>query len=300
MQEKHCEWIYAVILLFLFSLMSGCVFRGAEKQAAVADGFLIQPHMTSSLAGHSEIWLSDIRAEDPALVTVLEHMETRDWSAAITGTKQLLKKRPFDKDCFLVLATAYAAQGLWDQARFYARLILQAEPDHVAATNIMGLYRLNEADSSYDYERSARWFLESFKASSGEIASGLNLGYLYLNLGSHQKALNIFETVHERCQGCSVAALGLGIAMRRSGQIRQAKRLLEDLVSRSPETMAAWYQLALIMRNNEKDYKASSGYLRHILDQPKLRDVALLEKAKALLEANQAPTPPCCISSARG
>ena len=275
------------LILALYLLPSCVATNNKVADHKQMDGYLIKEHLATDMSARQKLWFSDVRSRDPSMASMLETIGKQDWVAGIEQAKRILKKDPFNSLCFLVLATAYARQDDWEKARFYAKKILQSSPGHVAASNIMGLYKTKEAKTLADYRAAIRWFLKSFKGSSGELASGLNLGYLYLSLGDHHGAAAVFKEVYARCQQCSAGALGMGIALRRAGRVGEARRLFGQVVEAHPNAPTAWYQLALIFRTEDKNYSKSSQYLKKILENQSIRDGELLEKARIVWADNR-------------
>lgn len=272
-------------ILLSAGLLTAC--QSGDKRDPTMDGFLIKDRQTTAMMKDQKVWFSEIKTKDPTMASVLDSVARQDWDGSISQAKIVLRSQPFNSLCFLVLATAWAGKNEWEKARFFARKILQNRSDYVEAMNILGLYKLTDAKTMADYRSAIAWFTKAFQGNSTEVASGLNLGYLYLDLGDHSKAEQVFSQAYKRCDRCSAGALGLGIALSRMGQYQDARKKFEQVVKQNPESMTGWYQLALLTRNHEKNFEKSTEYLKNILENPNIQDTELLEKARIVWYANR-------------
>ena len=275
---KYCS------LLIIFLILSGCTGSYREEQM---QGILIKKKKIKPFYKDKQVWLSEFDSKDGSLARIIQAIEKKEWKQSIQMARTYLKKNPFNKGCFLVLATSYAGLGKYEQASYYAKLVLKKFPTNVAAINILGLSIYAKAELLEDYRKAQRIFQLAFDRSDKEVAAGLNLGYLLLEMGDTQTAQQIFLQTSGRCGACEEANLGYAISLRRQGKHNLAKETLEKVVARNPGFMTAWYQLALHYRNVEKNYEKSSQYIKKILEQSDMQDIELVEKARMIWYANK-------------
>lgn len=270
--------------LIVFAILISCTSSYHEKQM---QGILIKKKNIKQFYKDKNLWLSEFSSKDGSLAKVIEAIENKEWKQSIQMARSYLKKNPFNKGCFLVLATSYAGLGKYEQASYYAKLVLKKFPTNVAAINILGLSIYAKAELLEDYRKAQRIFQLAFDRSDKEVAAGLNLGYLLLEMGDTQTAQKVFLQTSGRCGACEEANLGYAISLNRQGQHNLAKEILEKVVEKDPGFMTAWYQLALHYRNVEKNYEKSSEYIKKILDQSDMQDIELVEKARIIWYANK-------------
>ncbi|MFK7822956.1 MAG: tetratricopeptide repeat protein [Oligoflexales bacterium] len=273
---------YSLLLMFLF--FSACAGSYHEEQM---QGILIKKKNIKPFYKDKQLWLSEFESKDGILAKIIQTIEKKEWKQSIHMARNYLKKNPFNKGCFLVLATSYAGLGKYEKASYYAKLVLKKFPTNVAAINILGLSIYSRAELLEDYRKAQRIFQLAFERSDREVAAGLNLGYLLLEMGDAQSAQKIFVQTSNRCGGCEESKLGYAISLRRQGKHNLAKETLEVIVAKNPAFMTAWYQLALHYRNVEKNYEKSSQFIRKILDQSDMQDIELVEKARMIWYANK-------------
>ncbi|MDE3268661.1 MAG: tetratricopeptide repeat protein, partial [Pseudomonadota bacterium] len=130
------------------------------------------------------------------------------WEEASPKIKAKLKNKPGDEHLTTLLAGALYVERKYQQALYQASLVLKLNPNNRSARNIRGLCLLAQGKT----EQANAELLRAFKASNHEIASGLNLGFTYLQQRNVEAAKDVFLQVRARCATCSDAALGLGIA----------------------------------------------------------------------------------------
>ena len=275
---KYCS------LFLLFTIILGCTGSYREEQM---QGILIKKKNIKPFYKDKQLWLSEFDSKDGSLARIIQTIEKREWKQSIQLARAYLKKQPFNKGCFLVLATSYAGLGKYEKASYYAKLVLKKFPTNVAAINILGLSIYAKAELLEDYRKAQRIFQLAFERSAKEVAAGLNLGYLLLEMGDTQTAQKIFIQTASRCGACEEASLGYAISLRRQGKHNLAKETLEKIVANNPDFMTAWYQLALHYRNVEKNFEKSSQLIKKILDQSDMQDIELVEKARMIWYANK-------------
>lgn len=265
------------------SLASACQSTSNRK---ALDGLLIKQQNLKKFSNRN-VWLSDFKIKDQQLSSALMALGKNDWKKSIEFTKNFLKSHPFHTGSFLILASAYNALGQHEMSRYYAQRVLERHPGNIAALNLVGLSIYVNSDLLEDYRKAVSYFTTAFEKSPKEIASGLNLAYLFLELGNASRAEKIFNAVSKKCGGCEESQLGRAISYGRQGKAVRAKNILEELVKQNPQLMTANYQLALYYRNVEKNYDKSSYYLKRILSQNEILDLELMEKARLLWYANR-------------
>ena len=209
-----------VYLLPILATAVSCstMFKSRERHALHATATHNALH-TQKLGG---LWLSVDQHPVNKLLLL------NKWHNATRQIKQKLQTKPGDENLTVALANALFMKKRYRAARFYARNTLKVNPKNISALNIIGLYYLVTARNNRDYHQAEKIFQRVFRSSGDEIASGLNLGFLYLRTKNNYFAQETFREVIKRCDDCQAAYLGLGISNYRRKRYKEAISIFED------------------------------------------------------------------------
>lgn len=274
--------IRLVCTLLAFSLLIvNCSISGVKTQRD--QSFLLKTPDNRGPKKAKGYFLSELKLKGTEFKQMISSLIKKEWKQAIDQARAYLKKNPYHTGAFMVIASAQVALKNYDAAAYYARLVYRKNPNHAAALNILGLSRFESAKLMQDYRQAAIYFKLSFEKSVQEIAAGLNLGYLYLEIGDVKRADSFFLKLRKRCQDCTESLMGAAIAKNRLGRKRDFKRLVERVLVQNPKHQTALFQLALYYRNVVGDLNESSKLLKRILliENPQFLDIK--EKARHLL-----------------
>ena len=204
-------------------------------------------------------------------------------------SRDLLIKKPKNRIALTNLATAYAMKRNYEKASYYGKLLEKYHGSHADTLNLLGLSTLNSPHKSFgDYYKAANYFKRAFNSSSKQIASGLNLGFLYLDLSKNAKAIETFAEVAERCEDCSQALVGKGIAQSRAGKLKTAERTFKKVLRSNKNDVRALYYLALISHFGDKDNKKAVKLLVKVMRDPAKDNYEVKRRANFLLRKIQA------------
>jgi tetratricopeptide (TPR) repeat protein len=207
-----------------------------------------------------------------------------EFNAGIQEALAVIQNHPKHRGALIVLASAYALSKDFERARLYARLLERYHPGTPEALNIEALaIMLRPQANMMDYRQAATMFEQAFSMSSSEIAAGLNLGSLYLEIGNADKAAEVLATVKSRCDGCSEARHRLGVALTRIGRFDQAHSEFQQVLAENPKDAEALYRLALVSKNGYNDLEKSKGYLRQVLTLDTKANGAVYRQAHVML-----------------
>ncbi len=212
-------------------------------------------------------------------------------AVAETEARQILKKHPNDLAGFRVLATSLVLQRKYELAEFYAKLIDTHHPGTAIAANIRGIaVMLRSQNRVEDFETAVKFFEQALSNSSTEIAAGLNLGYLQLELGNAQAAASTLDITRIRCGDCKEALMGSGIAMARSGNHRGAENRFNQVLAKHPKNAEAIYRLALVAKYGYNDKQTAIKNLKIILTDANVSgaDRVLKQRASTMLRGLEA------------
>jgi tetratricopeptide (TPR) repeat protein len=221
-------------------------------------------------------------------------LATGESLAAEKESRKFLAAHPGNAEGLTALASALAQSGQYDIAAYYAKLVAAKFPENPHSLNIQGLSILIGATRIEEFRRAESLFQRAFDGSDSEVAAGLNLGDLYLELGNSDSALKIFNTVRSRCHDCNPAVMGFGVASRRLGHYSEALDAFKMVVSNNKSDVEAMYHIALIYRYGLKDRKKAEETLRALMaansDKSSVKERAQTVLRSMLSEVSPAKT----------
>lgn len=212
-----------------------------------------------------------------------------EWDVAAQDARAYLQAHPRDEVGLTVLALALSMKKNYSLAAYYAKLLEESHPGNPEVYNILGLALMNKPGPNYeDYRDAMRNFQTAFDASSQQVASGLNLAYLQMEMGNASAARDTFAAVQERCDQCVEASLGYGIALSRTREFEKAEKAFQSVLEKEPHSSYARYYLALVAKYGRNDNQTAMKYLSAILDDTKNTNLDMQRKANFLFRRIQA------------
>jgi tetratricopeptide (TPR) repeat protein len=278
---------------------SGCI-TGTEKNAAEKDIFetttekvVVQridskdPILSPFGKNH---WMDARGATAVSIKRIHALLATGESLPAERDARKYLVMHPGDVEGLTALSSALAQSGQYDLAAYYAKLVAAKLPDNPHSLNIQGLAILIGATRIDEFRRAESLFQRAFDGSESEVAAGLNLGDLYLELGNSDSAAKIFSTARTRCHNCIPALMGFGIASRRTGRYSDALEAFNKVVSANKLEVEALYHIALVYRDGLNDRKKAEETLRTLIATNTER-ASVKERAYTVLRAMLSETP---------
>ncbi len=212
-----------------------------------------------------------------------------EWDVAVQDAHTYLQNHPQDEVALTVLAISLAMKQNYSMSAYYADLLNQYHPGNPEVHNLLGLALMNKAGASYaDFQAAKKEFELAFDGSGQQIASGLNLAHLNLQMGNAEAARDIYQAVKPRCGDCTEANMGYGIALSRLREFGKAEVVFSDLLKKDPHSPYARFYLALVAKYGRNDNKAAIGQLTALVEDPEIKNVEMQRKANFLLRRIQA------------
>ena len=281
-QYQNFIWIALVStsLMACTTLRSSKAGGPSERSRVVTQAGRQDPIVSQ----HQRRYWLDVRSNSKSSLAKAEAaLATGESAAAVGLARNFLKNRPGDSDALLILASALALERNYDLAAYYAKQVERGSPGHPGALNIRGLAILLAPNNRVkDYQTAATLFREAF-GNSEEIAAGMNLGHLALELGDATEAEDVFGEVRRRCNQCNASLLGFGIASSRLQHFDAARKALRAILAKSPSHSRALFHLAIIERNGFGNNKEASKYLEKLLATRNSQNLDLKERAQTVL-----------------
>lgn len=211
-----------------------------------------------------------------------------EWDVAIADARAYLQKNPRDEVGLTVLALSLAMKRNYSLSAYYAKLLDEAHPGNAEVYNILGLALMHKPGATInDYKDAMKNFQTAYDSSSQQVASGLNLAHLQLEMGNAHAARDTFQAVRSRC-ACNEAALGYGIALSRTQEYAKAEKVFQDVLVKEPHSTYARYYLALVAKYGRNDNETAIKHLTALLDDTKVENLEMQRKANFLLRRIQA------------
>lgn len=275
-------------------LSGACSTFGAKGPGADDDGLaagagqstvVIQAGQSDPVvASHDRRYWLDLRQKKDVQARLRGALATGEGEAAVQLAKARLAKHPGDPEATAELAAALVLTRNYELAAYYASQLDRLQPGNPIARNIRGLATmLGSKARMADFRRAEADFQQAFDADATQIAPGLNLGNLQLELGNAGGASQTFARVVERCGQCTPGLMGLGIALSRSQQWPKAEAAFQSVLARNPKHAAALYNLALVYKNGYHNKDKAEKCLFALLNDSRTKNVALRERAQVVL-----------------
>ena len=282
--------LLAVAVIMAATAASGCTTLGHST----ADGDVNNSMNTTVVtqvgskspvvAGKDRNYWLEMRQKKDLKARTIGSMATGESEAAVGFAKARLAKNPGDADALTQLAAALALTRNYELASYYATLADRVRPGNAETLNVRGLAAmLTPSARMSDFRTAAGFFQQAMDADSKQIAPGLNLGNLYLELGNATAAVSVFEQVVSRCGSCNAGLVGLGVAQRRTGKYDAALATFKSILKKNPNHSAALFNISMVYNNGLNNRKEAEEALHKLLASSDSKDADLRKKAHTAL-----------------
>jgi tetratricopeptide (TPR) repeat protein len=212
-----------------------------------------------------------------------------EWDVAISDARTYLQTRPQDEVAMTVLAIGLAMKRNYSMAAYYANLLNQYHPGNPEVHNLLGLAMMNKPGATLeDFQAAKDHFEKAFDGSGNQIASGLNLAHLNLEMGNAEAARDIFQAVRPRCGDCNEAMMGYGIALSRLRDFAKAEEVFSEVLKRDAHSAYARFYLALVAKYGRNNNDDAITHLTALVEDPEIKNVEMQRKGNFLLRRIQA------------
>jgi tetratricopeptide (TPR) repeat protein len=212
-----------------------------------------------------------------------------EWDVAVSDARVYLQTHPQDEVALTVLSIGLAMKRNYSLAAYYANLLNQYHPGNPEVQNLLGLAAMHKPGATFeDYQKARAHFEKAFDGSGNQIASGLNLAHLYLEMGNAEAARDIFQAVRPRCGDCAEAMMGYGIASSRLRDFAKAEEVFSEVLKRDPHSAHARFYLALVAKYGRNDNQGAITHLTALVEDPEIKNLEMQRKGNFLLRRIQA------------
>ncbi|MEZ4741444.1 MAG: hypothetical protein R3B45_03210 [Bdellovibrionota bacterium] len=278
-------------IFVLFTSISACSTQNKEQLGgglfnSVDDNIVIikAGSQYSTISPYSrQKWLDIQKSEKNELKKIQGLLALGKSLEAERKVRKYLAANPNQPEAILTLASSLAQSRQYDLAAYYASIIENHPKLSSHALNIIGLSRVANARSVREYKLAEQTFVKAINSNKKEIAAGLNLGQLYLEIGNSNAAVSTFRTTSIRCAKCQPALLGYGISSLRLSKFKNAEDALKDIIDRDTDDIPALYYLALVYQFGLKNNKKAETTLAKIADSDRPGYTDLRQRAQALM-----------------
>jgi tetratricopeptide (TPR) repeat protein len=261
------------ILLFsvLVSTSTACITTSSKTaNQAVPDSAVVVMRSGKSAPVMSNMerssWVNIHKQSKDASQRMQAALGAGEAKVAISEAHATLRQNPKHAGALNVLVIGYAMEMQYEKSQMYAQLYERYHGPTSTTLNARGVATLFRPNvSTGDLKQAASLFEQAFAQSGEEVAAGLNLGNLYLEIGDSKRAQEIFSAVKSRCKNCYEARLGYGIALSRNRQFTDAKAEFEGILRSQPNDTEVLYRLALVEKNGYNDINKAKKHLRKLI-----------------------------------
>jgi thioredoxin-like negative regulator of GroEL len=281
------------VALATFSIVVGCNSTGNKEDLGGGLFSSVEGEIVVMRAGDKDPvisqfprmkWLELKKTEKGPIRKMQAMLATGASLDAEREARSYLQGNPGDIDGILVLASALAQSRQYELADYYAELLEKNPETKAHGLNIKGLATLIGASSAADYRTAQNELISAHKANPKQIAAGLNLGALYLEIGNANAAVGIYQETSVRCSKCQPALLGYGIASLRSQKYKDAETALTDILIKNKNDGMANYHLALVYLLGQKNKSKAETVLKRLLQDETQGSSELRQRAQAILK----------------
>jgi tetratricopeptide (TPR) repeat protein len=239
-------------------------------------------------------WVEQREGAKDQRAKALFTLATGEWKVAESDARLALVQFPQDPKALIALSLALAMQKRYALADYYAKIYVKFHGNEIPELqNVRALARLSVPKSRMsDFRWAQEQFEVAFNQSQREIAAGLNLGHLLLELGDASSAVDIFKEIGQRCSGCIASQLGLGIAAGRIKDYGTAKSAFQKVLDQQRYHPQALYRMAMITYQGDKDIEKAKSYIDLINTYAPNDAVMIRQRAEALVRAMDAEKKP--------
>lgn len=228
----------------------------------------------------------DLRQSKATLARIDGSLATGESAAAVDMARAHLAQQPGNVHALTALAAALTMTRQYELANYYATLAERAQPGNAAAINVKAIaLMLRPSARIGDFQKAEALFRQAFDSDQNQIASGLNLGNLLLEMGNSKASAEVFQQTANRCGQCTAATMGLGVARSRSRDFGGAALAFQQILDKNPRHPEALYHLALVYKNGYNKSKEAETYLQALLKDESAGDLAMRERAQTVLRA---------------
>ena len=184
--------------------------------------------------------------------------------------RKYISVNPGDLDGYQALARILYTEKKLEMASYYANYVLTQDNQHLGMHNLIGLIKLYQARTAYDFRQAELHFAKIIDDPEYGVVAMTNLGFMYLEIAALNRAQKIFTRLYQDCDKCTPSLLGLGIVYRRLDDPQQSLKFLKMALRKSLSVRTKhkfYYNLALVLRKDQKTIIKASEYLQDILKE---------------------------------
>jgi len=278
-----------IIYFFAIAALSACTTTGKRNDLA-SNSKLQDPIVGQSGSSNFVIskikrkhWIQIRKSTKNPSKKLYATLAAGAWDAAEIEARNHLQKHPKDEGALTALIIASSMQRKHPLAAYYAGLLEKYHQPSAESLNARGLAAVTAPKASIeDFQKAVQLFHQSFYSTTTEIAAGLNLGRLYLELGDAQGASEIFAEARKRCNDCLPSLIGNGVANSRLRNLDRARTAFKLVLKVDPYHPQALYRLALISKEDRK-LEQAKRYLDLLMVHSKSKDYVITKKAEELV-----------------
>lgn len=154
--------------------------------------------------------------------------------------------------------------GNTGSAKKILKSVLKAQPGHSDALNQLGIVHYRDGDVA----AAAKFFSQSIKSDSKNLAAIQNLGNVWADLNRLEEAESCYKKVLEQTPNDGQLLANLCVVFRKSGRFKEAIRVGRKSTKLAPDHPVTWYSLGLALIANRQDRKAVTSLEKAIALKP--------------------------------
>ncbi len=205
---------------------------------------------------------------DSQYSVVETHTQMGNMDGALAAASEILLSNSTDITVYRLLSRTFFQNNQYDMSLLCAEkanemLMSVAKEKGQPAKQDAGI--LNNMGVTYlameDEPSAIGYFQEAISVESGHVEANLNLGFIALNSGNYQFALEKFEAALVTNPNHVSAKLGKAVALRGVQDFDGAEKLYDQILKSSSADRIAYFNAATLQAKYQKDYKAAQQLL---------------------------------------
>jgi len=274
----------------------------AIAYAGLANSYLVLPiygpfnpkeaFLKARKATTKALEIDNTLAEAVSSLALLKLFDDRDWDGAEREFKRAINHNPG----YVTAHTWYASECLTIRARFDEAIeeitrALELDPLSLVSNRDLGMI----CYYARQYDQAIKALNKTIEIDPDFIHTHGLLGLVYLEKSMYEEALSELQKEYTISKGIEATAeIWIGIVYAKTGKVKKARKILEDLIKRSKQEFVSPYFIAILYFNlKEKDkgfswldkaYKENDSWLNFLKVDPGFDSVRSNPRFKALLK----------------
>lgn len=212
-------------------------FAAREKEPSSLEGES-KPKLDEKAKAELESFLRNLKISDTDLLTVKQkawnQITSGDWDAAISTLTRTVELVPDDLRILVLLGWAYSGKEMYEKAEGIYELVFETDPEYPMALANLGYISLKRCNYREAIEFLSK-VLKQDRDRTAVIYANYYMGLIYLERQMFRDAVSFLEKTMQMAPNLLEAYYHLGLAYKKMGAVKEARKVWQDAVGANPE-----------------------------------------------------------------